>query len=56
MVEEQFNSASKQQQVKAAVSKLSYNDFLVKAEKYKMNTFKELKNHIERRIPLCPGA
>ncbi len=50
-MKEQFNSASKQQQVKAELSKLSYNHF---AEKAGRRAFKELKNQIERRLQLFP--
>ncbi len=50
MVKGQFNSTCKQQQVKGEPSKLSYNNFLFKAENYKRNAFKDLKNHIEWRI------
>ena len=52
MLKEQFNSASKQQQVKAELSKLLYNDFLAKTENDKRKAFKELKNHIERGLLL----
>ena len=41
--------------MKVELSKLSYNDFLVMAENDKRKEFKELKNHIDRRLPLCLG-
>ncbi len=56
MGKEQFNSASKQQQVNAELSKLSYGKYLGKTGGEKRKAFKNLKNHIEKRIPLCPGT
>ncbi len=56
MMTERFNSASKQQQVKAELSTLSYDNFLGKTGGDKRKAFEELKNHIEKRIPLCPGT
>ncbi len=55
-MKEQFNSTSEQQQVKAELSLPSYNDFLVKAENDNRKAFKELMNHIERRLLLCTGT
>ena len=42
--------------MKAELSKLSYNDFLVKTENDKRKAFKELTNSIEWRLPLFPGT
>ncbi len=56
MMKEQFNSASKQQQVKEELAKLSYVAFLGKTCGNKRKSFKEQKNRIEKRIPLCPGT
>ena len=56
MMKEQFSSASKQQKVKAELSKLSYDNFLGKTSVDKRKSFKQRKEHIEKRIPLCPGT
>ena len=53
-MKDQFNSASTQEQVKTELSKLSYSRFLRKSGGDKRKAFKELKNHIERHLPLCP--
>ncbi len=53
MMKDQFNSANKQQQVMADLFKLSYSSFLTKSGGDKRKALKELKDHIERRLPLC---
>ena len=54
-MKEQFNSASKRQQVKADFTKLLYKDFVEKDGNDRRKAFKELKSHNERRLPLFPG-
>ena len=49
----QLKSVRKQQQVKSEHSKLSYKSFLTKSGGDKRKAFEELKDHIERRLPLC---
>ncbi len=53
MMKDQFKSASKQQ-VKAELSELSCSKFLGRSGGDERKAFKELKNHIERRLLLCP--
>ncbi len=56
MMKKRFKSARKQQQVKAELCKLSYVNVLGRTGGNKRKRVKELKKHIEKRIPLRPGT
>ena len=56
LMKEQLNSASKQQQVKEKLSEFSYVNFFGRTGGNKRKAVKELKDHIGKRISLCPGT
>ncbi len=49
----QFNSGSKQQQVKTELFKLKFETFLKESNYDKRKAIRELKNHIVKRAQLC---
>ncbi len=54
IMNEQFNSSSKQQQFKAEMSKLSYATFVKNVDGNKRKALRNLQSQIGKRIPLCP--
>ncbi len=54
LVEEQFNSINKQQQVKAELSSQSVEEYVGKNAGDKRAAIKALISYIEARTPLCP--